>query len=84
MASRFAKVLCVCVVVVGTGCVIVQTVSTMSMTPEEAVGTDVRTPLKAFHSDGTITVFPDGARVSAERVEGRGQHYSLDLSRASE
>ena len=65
-----------------TSCVIVRSVRVDSMTAEEAIGTEVRTPLKVFHTDGTITVFADGARVDATAVVGTGQRYSLDLATA--
>lgn len=66
-----------------TAC-IVRTVSVESMTRDQAVGTNVRSPLKAFHTNGTITVFPRGARVSEDQVIGQGTHYSLDLRRSTQ
>jgi hypothetical protein len=51
-----------------------------SMTPTEAIGTSVTTPLKVFHVDGTISVFPGGARVTVDEVRGVGQHYSMNLA----
>ena len=80
MSRRTTKLLALVLISAVSACVVVRTVSIESMTPDAAVGTDVRTPMKVFHTDGTISVFPSGARVTTEAVMGMASHYSLDLS----
>jgi hypothetical protein len=78
MRLRLVVPVCLIGVLFVAGCVW-RTTTIQTMTPEQAVGTDIRAPLKAFHSDGTITVFARGARVTDEFVLGTGSHYALDL-----
>ena len=83
MSRRTTAVLAFILISTVSACVVVRTVSVESMTAQQAVGSDVRTPLKVFHTDGTISVFPSGARVTTEAVLGLASHYSLDLSTRS-
>ena len=62
--------------VVVSGC-IASSVGIEQMNPSEVVGTSVESPFKAFLTDGRITVFPDGARVTTDSVIGAGTLYSL-------
>ena len=64
--------------VVVSGC-IASSVGIEQMNPSEVVGTSVESPFKAFLTDGRITVFPDGARVTTDSVIGAGTLYSLGL-----
>jgi len=76
---KLARILlCICLLFGTSSCVIIRNTSVETMTAQEAIGTNVRSPLKAFHIDGTISVFASGARVTPEAVVGRGLHYSLD------
>lgn len=59
---------------------ILSSVRVEQMGPSEAVGTSVESPFKAFLTDGRITVFLDGARITTDSVVGPGTRYSLDLA----
>jgi hypothetical protein len=76
----FRAPLCLMSVVLTSSCVVISSTSIQTMTPRQAVGTKVGTPVKVFHADGSITVFADGARVTDTSVLGFGSHYSLDLT----
>jgi hypothetical protein len=79
LISKLNVVMTFAAVGLATGCA-VRSVRVETMTPSAAVGIDVTSPLKAFHDDGTITVFRLGAQVTQESVVGEGMHYSLDLA----
>ena len=48
--------------------------------PVAAAGTNVESPLKVFLTDGSVAVFPNGARITTDSVFGAGAQYSLDLT----
>lgn len=39
----------------------------------------VESPLKAFYTDGSTAVFPEGARITSDSIIGRGHLYALGL-----
>ena len=72
---------CLALAVLVSSC-IVSRVQVELLDPNDAVGTNVESPLKAFLTDGRVAVFPDGARITTDLIFGAGILYSLDLASA--
>ncbi|MDE2783557.1 MAG: hypothetical protein OXK77_11420 [Gemmatimonadota bacterium] len=77
--TRLLRFGCLALAVSSSSCV-VSRVEIESLTPRQAVGRRVETPLKAFLKDGRIVVFPDGVHIRADSAFGTGTRYSLDLA----
>lgn len=62
------------------------TVSRISVDTRIAPGPfegDIRAPLKVFHADGSITLFPRGVAVTENGLTGQGMRHGLDLRSAA-
>jgi hypothetical protein len=79
MFSRLSVMVALAGMGLATGCA-VRSVHVEVVTPTDAVGTFVWSPLKTFHADGTIAVFRLGAQITEGAVVGEGMKYSLDLA----
>jgi len=64
-----------------TACVLIfERSEVRELTPGAPDATVVESPLKAFMTDGSIVVYPQGARISGQTIQGTGVRHALGLT----